>query len=59
MSHFSDSLAAISGAIIGPITGRVLADAASFRLGGNCSGLPCSRCRFRGLDFVREEHIIG
>ena len=40
MSHFSNSLAAISGfavtfgAIVGPVTGGVLVDATSFRSGG-------------------------
>ena len=63
MSHFSDSLAVISGfavtfgATVGPVTGGVLEDATSFRSGGNCSGLPRSRCRFRRMDFcLRGAH---
>ena len=65
MSHFSDSLAAISGFAVtfGPLSALlqdgVVADAASFRPGGNCWVYLVHRCRFPGLDFVREEHIVG
>ena len=58
-SHFSDSLAAISGfaVTLGAIVGSVtLVDATSFRSGDNCSGFPRSRCRFRGMDYPRGAH---
>jgi len=64
VSHFSDSLAAISGfavtfgAIVGPVIGGVLVDATTFRSGATALGYLVLGTGLVGWIFVREAHII-